>query len=108
MSKNHFSVTYEIVTPESAEQGEAEETGYICKGTNLREAFQAVYGTRTNRVDGINAIEANDSDTSRAHWVSICNGMEFETGAHETRSIHFPDSLTAATRKRICSFLCAK
>lgn len=103
-----FNVTYEIVTPESAEDGDIAEMGHECVDCTLREAVEAVTGTRTNRVDGVECVEASSSDVASARWVTIINGMEYETGAQESRSLHFPDHLTASTRKRICRLLGAR
>jgi len=55
-----FDVTYEIITQESAEHGEADEIGYICEAVTLREALESVNETRTCRVDCIQAIEADE------------------------------------------------
>lgn len=96
-----FSVTYEIVTPESAEQGDAESRGFICWDVTLREALQSLFETRTSQVDGISAIEPNDSEYQRARWMTVYNGAEYLTGANESRSIHFPERVTGATRARL-------
>lgn len=98
-----FNVTYEIVTPESAEDGDAEERGFICEDVSLREAIEAVRQTRTNAVDGVECIEPAGSADFR--WITIVNGMEYETGAQESRSIHIPDNVTNATRHRIARLL---
>lgn len=100
-----FSVTFEIVTPESAEDGEAESLGFIGQNMPLREAIESLFETRTSAVDGIAYREANDSDACRARWFSVGNGMEFETGATESRSIHFPETMTPASRARLCALL---
>jgi len=42
-----FSVTYGIVTEESAEHGEEDENGFIGRDLSLRDAIEAVTGTRT-------------------------------------------------------------
>lgn len=96
-----FAVTYEIITPESAEQGDAEERGYISQGVTLREAIQDVHATRTSQVSGVECIEANDSNPANARWITVYNGSEYLTGAHESRSLHMPDSLTGASRARL-------
>lgn len=103
-----FNVTYEITTPESAENGDSEETGFIVQDVGLREAIEAVQGTRTSGVDGVECIEANDSDIGAARWITVSNGMEFETGATESRSIHIPDNVTRASRIRIARILGAR
>lgn len=99
MSK--FDVTYEIVTPESAEHGEAEARAYIGYNMELRDAIYWVLQTRTSLVEGIHAIEFSDSNVEDARWIEVCNGAEFETGARESRSIHFPENLTVSTKRRI-------
>lgn len=96
-----FDVTYEIVTPESAEHGDAEERGYIGFNLGLREAIDEVLQTRTSLVDGVVAVEFSDSNVADARWLTVINGPEFETDAYESRSIHFPENLTASTKRRI-------
>lgn len=104
MSKARFSVTFEIVTPESAEAGDVAERGEIDTSLSLRDALQALNETRTCHVDGVHAIEPNAyplADTVRVHWVTIINGMEYLTGAQESRALHIPDSVTRASSRRI-------
>lgn len=97
-----FSVTYKIVTPESAENGDAEERGYIVQGACLREALQHLFDTRSDGFcGGIECIEASASEIQYARWVSVYNGAEYETGAHESRSLHFPEGMTPSSRARI-------
>jgi hypothetical protein len=96
-----FSVTYEVVTPESAEAGEADERGYIAENVSLRDALKDVHATRTCHVDSPESIEADCSPMHRSRWVTVTNGAEFLTGAHESRSIHFPEGITAATARRL-------
>lgn len=100
MSRQRFIVTYEVITRESAECGEAEERGVICEGETLREAIRELNCTRTNRVDGVEAVEPSNSH-GRARWITVYNGMEFETGAHENRSLHISDSVSDSSARRI-------
>lgn len=100
-----FSVTYEIITPESAEYGDADERGYIFESCTLREAVDAVFETRTSHCDGISAIEANEYPVSSPRWITVYNGGEFQTGAHENRSLHFPDAVTPSSRRRIARLI---
>ena len=101
MPRHIFDVTYKIVTPESAEQGDAESRGYIGHDMDLRDAIYEVLQTRTSLVEGIQAIEFSDSAVESARWLDVCNGPEFETGAREYRSLHLPEHLTASTKRRI-------
>lgn len=96
-----FSVTYEIVTPESAEHGEAESRGYILESGGLREALAALLETRTAHCDGIMTIEPSCSDIGQARWIAVCNGTEYLTGAHENRALHIPNGVTPASRERL-------
>ncbi len=96
-----FNVTYEIVTKESAEQGDAEERGFICESVSLREAIDALNTTRTAHCDGVQAIETDEYPVRAPRWITITNGMEFYTGACESRSLHIPETATDATRRRI-------
>jgi len=93
-----FSVSYEIVTPESASYGDCAERGMIARNVTLREAIDFLFQTRTIHVGG---IEANDSNVEGARWISVYNSSEFFTGAQETRSLHIPDNVTPSSRKRI-------
>lgn len=100
-----FDVTYEIVTPESAENGDTEENGFIAERVSLREAISLVNGTRTCHVDGVTCIEADEHPVRSPSWITVVNGMEFLTGAQESRSLHMPDNLTPASRLRIARLL---
>lgn len=95
-----FDVTYEIVTQESAEQGDAEERGYIGQALTLRAAIDEVRSTRTSAVDGVSYIHA-DSPDDTYRTIVIGNGMEFETGAQEARSLHIPREVSVYSYARI-------
>jgi hypothetical protein len=96
-----FTVTYEIVTPESAEVGDAAERGFISQEQTLRNALADVFQTRTAHCEGVTEIEASCSDVAQSRWATVYNGMEYLTGAHESRSLHFPDNITGASKGRI-------
>lgn len=103
-----FNVTYEIITPESAEAGDAEERGFVAENVSLRDAIELVRETRTAQVDGVESIETDEWPMRAPCWVSVINGMEYQTGAQETRSLHMPDNLTPATRCRIARLVGAR
>lgn len=102
-----FNVTYEIVTPESAEEGDAAERGFVIEDVPLRTAIMHVQATRTNEVDGVSAIEPSSSGLA-FDWITIVNGMEFTTGATESRSLHIPNAVTPSSRVRIARLLGAR
>lgn len=99
-----FNVTYEVYTEESVENGDSAESGFIGKDLSLRDAIRHVGGTRTNRVDGAN-VEANEWPCIAPRWITVNNGMEFDTGEYESRSLHIPESVTPASRRRIARLL---
>jgi len=100
-----FSVTYDIVTPESAEHGDVAEAGFIGEDLGLREAIDAVRSTRTSRVGGVECVEPSCSTIEDSAWITITNGMEYETGAVESRSLHLRSSVTDASRRRIARLM---
>lgn len=99
---NGFTVTYEIVTPESAEHGDAAERGFVLPGEwrvpvhavtpvtmSLREALQLCYP---------------QEDSGR--WFSECDGrQDYRTGAWERRSLHPPEGITGASYDRLARLL---
>jgi len=97
-----YSVTYEIITEESAEHGDAEERGFISEGVSLRDAIDDLMSVSAD----VSCIEANDSYDP--YWVTFCYAMHFATGDYENRSLHLPRNLSLATRKRIVRLLGAK
>ena len=103
-----FNVTYEIVTQESAEHGDFEEWGFIAEGVDLRRAVECVHETRTNRVDGVECIECDSSPCDAPRWITVLNGMEYETGAQENRALHIPQGVTASSARRIARLVGAR
>ena len=96
-----FSVTYEIWAPDDVEACEPGEHGLIGQDLRLRDAIDDLLTTRTSRVGGIACIEADEWPVAAPRWITVTNGMEFETGCHEQRSLHLPDTLSPSTKRRI-------
>jgi hypothetical protein len=104
-----FNVTYDIITQESAEQGDSAESGFICHGARLQNALLAVHDTRTSRVGGVECIiECDSSPCTDPRWITVYNTMEYETGAYESRSLHIPNNVTAASARRIARLVGAR
>ena len=98
--KAKFNVTYEIVTPESAEYGDAEERGFYLESCDLREAYEALYGMATE------ADSCPISTDYPPRWLTNYeSGEDYQTGARESRSLHFPDSVTPASRIRLARLM---
>jgi hypothetical protein len=103
MSRARFNVTYDIVTPESAEHSDTDECGFIEEGATLRDAISAVLRGRTRKRDSGDGASYDGDNT-----VIVGNGMEFETGAYETRYLHIPELVTGASARRIARLAGAK
>ena len=86
-----FNVTYEQVTPESAEYGEFSDSGFIGTDLTLRDALEA---NNCNNCRWITAYKTNDG--TREYY---------EQGITESRSLHFPDSMTNSSRNRLMRLL---
>lgn len=102
----NFCVTYTITTYESAEQGEYYEQGFILErgeGETLRDYVDALQDTRTSKVNGLEGIDYCFNGDSGV--ITYVNGMEYETGATECRTLHI-DGITESSFKRLVSLLC--
>jgi hypothetical protein len=100
VSGYRFTVTRQIVTPESAAEGCCDESeSWYESGLSLRSAVAEVNETRTAHVDGIESIDGDHCA------VTITNGMEFLTGAHESRTLHIPPNISRASGRRIAKLL---
>lgn len=94
-----FSVTFETITPESAEHGDTETAGFVSQGVGLREAIDDM-GCAGDH------IEANEYPVTDPRWITAYRVSEdYGTGETENRSLHFPDTMTAASKLRVCRLL---
>lgn len=100
MNRAPFVVYSRVVNDE----GDTLHDGWEDESISLRDAIDNVHATRTNRVDGVESIEA-DCSHGRPRWVTVSNGMEFETGCRESRSLHIPDWVSASSARRIARLI---
>lgn len=89
-----FDITYEIITPESAEDGEAAESGFESQGITLRDAWEFM------RWNG-GHCEASDSHIHQARWLTFYGGQDTMTGGYTNYSLHFPEALSPSSKNRI-------
>ncbi len=102
----HFSVTYDVVTEESARQGDVVEQGFIAHLVTLRTALDIIEG------DGC-YVEADSSPLSLEHpprWFTFYDVNEgsrewFETDRRESRTLHLPESITPSSAMRLARAL---
>lgn len=98
-----FRVTYEVVTPESAEHGDAAERGFIAPGGWRTSAGnpEIELGLR----EAIELVAAGVMEDC-GQWFTEADGrLNYETGASERRSLHAPDNITAASYARLARLL---
>ena len=100
-----FMVSYDIVSAESVMEGDVSEEGIVARGLTLREAVQSVQESRTSRNPGIMAVECDSYPALRPEWIMVMFGSEYETGDTESRYLHIPPHVTAASRRRIAHLL---
>lgn len=91
-----FSITYEIVTPESAEHGEAEEQGYVLESVTLSEAMSELRQHRGCYV------EADGYPVREPRWFTFYEtSTDYRTGAVTSLSLHLPRDITPSSARRI-------
>ena len=95
-----FSQTYEIVTEESAQDGEAAERGYDWK--NAPETFRELVERLKSDYCG---AEPSEYPSSNPRWITAYGEMDMEDGSCRSISLHpandrakrwFPKALRAA------------
>lgn len=97
MMTKGFSITYETITPESAEDGEAADMGFVYEDLGFREAFQ-----RIDYAGGYSNCEASEYPVRSPRWLTFYSIEEdFSTGEVTNWSLHIPDHVTPASRVRI-------
>ena len=101
---NGFTVTYEIYTPESLENGDKEETGFCLSGgwnIPIEEALADKEGDYTMSLREALGLASPLEDSG--NWFSEigesrCN---YATGEIELRAIHPPRNITPSSYQRI-------
>lgn len=98
-----FRVTYEIITPESAERGDFAEHGFMLPGGYRASA-------ETSRDVSMTLREAlrlcSPQEDSGGGWFSEVDGRtDYRTGAEERRSLHPPRGISAASYDRLARLI---
>ncbi len=100
--KDNWAVTYEIVTEESAAEGDAAERGFVGENVSFRDAVYFF---------GDYAESADCWPISRAcppRWfdgVIIEDRAYFERGEDRRLSLHIPEQITPSSRLRLARYL---
>lgn len=96
----HFSV-FQNLTHYDDDGCSATDSAIIDEGLSLRDAVREVLRTRTNLVDGVEAIYPDSWPAHRVRWITVHNAAEYETGTRESRTLHLPATITPASSRRI-------
>jgi hypothetical protein len=102
MGKKFFRVSYEIVTQESAEHGDAEERGSVLPG-EWREPVETKEDVTMGLRDAMRL--AHPLEDSGSWWQEIDGRCDHRTSAVEYRAIHPPKNITAASYARVSRLL---
>ena len=94
-----FSVTYETVTPESAEDGEAEDYGFLVESVSFRDAMGALRWYRGSHVEADSYVGSRPHNPRRFSFIGA--EENYNTGEITSYSLHLPDYITPASRMRI-------
>lgn len=108
-----FRVTYEIVTPESAEHGDAEERGFVlpASGFNLKVPIDEVPDFAEHELDW----DLTDAEQWLGRegmecvgcWFETCDPeTDYQTGAETRYSLHPPSNITPSSFARIARIFC--
>lgn len=90
-----FNITFEVITPESAEDGDFAESGFMEENLGFREAYNIL------RWKGSSGTEASCSDIRQARWITFYNTEDVHDGTTTNYSLHLPESLSGSSRVRI-------
>lgn len=94
-----YDITYAIVTEESAEHGDYAESGFLYEGLDFKEAVQRFESERAG------LIEANEYPIISPRWFTAYVEQNPRTGDYREVSLHLPESVTPASRRRIARLL---
>jgi hypothetical protein len=112
-----FKTTYQIVTPQSAENGDYAKTGWISEeGETLRDALQSckveVYPSQicTGDVEpDCYPISLNNPPNAFIFYKTNDGTREYyELEEDESRTLHLPENITPASAMRIARLLGVK
>lgn len=108
-----FKVTYDVVTPESAENGDVAESGFAYPGgwrfaaddhtvepMSLRDALSAC-GRSVSRYG------AGFEDGGRGFY-TVDSDIDYRTGEHTTYGLHPSGNITPSSYRRLRRVLCGR
>lgn len=110
--KRGFRITYDIVTPESAEQGDTAENGFVDPRFNLKIPVEEIKGPATDEEYGWTLAQAalflgRGCMEDSGNWFSNCDGhVDYQSGAETRYMLHPPENITGASYERLARYFC--
>jgi hypothetical protein len=100
-----FHITFEIVTPESAEHGDAESRGYVHANGGLDD-LELVESADDYAMDLRTALNKMSGCEDCGTWFAEHDGrVDYRTGAETRYSLHPPKTITPASYRRVARLL---
>jgi hypothetical protein len=100
-----FHVTFEVVTPESAEHGDAELRGYV-HANGGEDELELVETADDYAMDLRTALNKMGGCEDTGTWFVETDGRHnYRTGAVTTYSLHPPRNITGASYRRLAQLL---
>lgn len=110
-------ITYEIITPESSEHGDAEERGFVEPRFNIHVPIEEVMANPLDWPDESLEWTLSDADQflgregmeDSGRWFnSIDPCRDYSTGEEKFYSLHPPAGITPASYARLARIFCWK
>jgi hypothetical protein len=105
-----FQITYEVVTPESAEHGDFAEIGFVTPGgfQHSIESDGAMDAARNNEFafDLRSAVRTLGCVENAGRWFVEADGRDnYRDGSNTRYSLHPPQNITPSSYGRLCRLL---
>jgi hypothetical protein len=110
-TRARFRVTFDVVTPESAEQGDTERNGFLdAQGNEFAQqdfpewqAWQAFEPPQMSLREAVNLCGSLENSGT---WFTECDGSQnYHNGEETRRSIHPPRDISPASYARLVKLL---
>jgi hypothetical protein len=102
--REKFTVTYEVVTPESAEHGDYAEIGFVTPGDWKQELSTVPDGDRSMEMSLREAVDlfGVGACEDSGNWFNQCDCItDYRPGAETRYSLHPPGNITGASYERL-------
>jgi len=98
-------VTYDVVTPESAELGDVADSGFYHRGGWQTPADDP---SSWSLHDVVSEFGRGTFEDGGHGFYSADSHENYQTGEHTSFAVHPPDTITAASYRRLARLLCER